>query len=186
MRDLNRILELVGDTLYWKVRDRELFKTDSEWKRWNSRYGGKVAGIIFKAKHSVQLYRRLKFKDGGHHLVHRIVWEMFNGPIPEGMLIDHIDGNGLNNSISNLRLVDSYQSAQNRPMGRNNKSGVVGVKWDRGKWLATISLNGKNRNLGRFVDKEDAIAARKEAERAAGYHENHGRTLLTDPEESTL
>ena len=38
-------------------------------------------------------------------LVHRVVWECFNGPIPEDMDVDHIDGNQHNNALSNLRLL---------------------------------------------------------------------------------
>lgn len=48
-----------------------------------------------------------------------------------------------------------------------NKSGVVGVNWDksRNKWQATIRFKGKKYNLGRFDDIQDAIDARKEAEK---------------------
>lgn len=51
--------------------------------------------------------------------------------------------------------------------GKANKSGVTGVNWDksRGKWQATIRFKGKKYNLGRFADIEDAISARKKAEK---------------------
>ncbi len=47
-------------------------------------------------------------KDGKrkYYWVHRLVWEAFNGPIPEELEIDHIDGNPSNNSLYNLRAVD--------------------------------------------------------------------------------
>lgn len=53
-----------------------------------------------------------------------------------------------------------------KEIGTNNKSGVKGVCWNkgRGKWQAEITLKGKNKFLGRFTDKNDAIKARKEAE----------------------
>lgn len=49
---------------------------------------------------------------------------------------------------------------------KTNTSGVTGVKWDkdRQKWYAEIEFKGKKHYLGRYVNKEDAIAARKEAE----------------------
>lgn len=48
----------------------------------------------------------------------------------------------------------------------SNKTGVVGVNWDksRGKWQASIRLQGKRYNLGRFDKFDDAVIARKEAE----------------------
>lgn len=41
----------------------------------------------------------------GHYSKHRLIWETFNGPIPDNMVIDHIDGNRQNNKLSNLRLI---------------------------------------------------------------------------------
>ena len=54
---------------------------------------------------------------------------------------------------------------QSKPTAAN-KSGIVGVNWDksRNKWQASIRFQGHKYNLGRFMDKEDAIKARKEAE----------------------
>lgn len=48
-----------------------------------------------------------------------------------------------------------------------NKSGIVGVNWDksRGKWMAGIRFKGHKYNLGRFDNIQDAIDARKEAEK---------------------
>lgn len=45
--------------------------------------------------------------------IHRLVWETFKGEIPEGMVIDHIDGNRSNNSLSNLRLVTQSENMDN-------------------------------------------------------------------------
>lgn len=44
--------------------------------------------------------------------VHRVVWEIFNGKIPEGMTVDHIDGNKLNNNIENLQLLSPMENAR--------------------------------------------------------------------------
>lgn len=51
-----------------------------------------------------------------HFLVHRVIWEAFNGPIPEGYDIDHIDGNPHNNAISNLQAITHKENIQKRDM----------------------------------------------------------------------
>lgn len=63
------------------------------------------------------------------YLVHRILWEMFNGPIPEGMVIDHLDGNPFNNNIRNLRVTTQRINTQNSRIRRDNLSGTTGVSW---------------------------------------------------------
>ena len=45
-------------------------------------------------------------------MVHRLVWEAFNGPIPAGMQIDHIDFNKANNALTNLRVVTQSENSQ--------------------------------------------------------------------------
>lgn len=65
-------------------------------------------------------------------------------------------------------LLDSTNlcSITKETLQSNNKSGVKGVSWDkkRDKWLAQIQFQKKSYNLGRYENKEDAIAARKDAE----------------------
>lgn len=59
--------------------------------------------------------------------VHRIIWEIHNGKIPEGLFIDHINGKRSDNRIYNLRLVDTRMNAQNSKKFITNTSGKVGV-----------------------------------------------------------
>ncbi len=60
-------------------------------------------------------YQFVNIRDAGkryrYHYVHRLVWEAFVGPIPEGMQINHKDENKLNNSIDNLEIVTPKQNA---------------------------------------------------------------------------
>ncbi|HII3146503.1 TPA: HNH endonuclease [Citrobacter braakii] len=110
-------------------------------------------------------------------MVHRIIWEMHNGAIDSGMYVDHIDGNTFNNRLSNLRLVTHQDNHRNQKKRSTNKSGYLGVSWNKQhqKWQASIKLSGKVKYLGWFDDIKDAARARKAADIEFGFHENHGR-----------
>lgn len=107
--------------------------------------------------------------------VHRAAYLMYYGYLPEQ--IDHIDHNRINNKIENLRSSSPKDNSRNHTLQKNNTSGQVGVTWSksRKKWVAMIWNNSKPIYIGRFINKEDAIKARKEAEVKYGYHTNHGR-----------
>lgn len=79
---------------------------------------------------------------------------------------DHNDGNSLNNRRYNLIIRSRSENTQNCKLRCNNTSGVCGVSWNkqRNKWEAHIRVDGKNKHLGLFINKEDAIIARLKAE----------------------
>lgn len=94
-----------------------------------------------------------------NYLVHRLAWVYVNGAIPDGMMIDHIDGNKLNNRIENLRVVTNSQNMQNRNFANSNsKTGILGVVFHprTGKWKALIRINGRQKTIGSFGTKNDA------------------------------
>lgn len=111
---------------------------------------------------------------------HRIAWAMHYGKWPNAF-IDHIDGNGLNNAISNLRLATRSDNARNQPLHRDNTSGLTGVTWHNQakRWQAQAGSshdnNRKSHYLGLHETLLDAAAARKSFEVRNGYHSNHGR-----------
>ena len=85
---------------------------------------------------------------------------------PKGKVVDHINGDTLDNRRQNLRVVSNAENLQNRQgLNANNSSGVRGVSWDkaRGKWQAKIKVNYKTIHLGRFDDIEEARKAVEEA-----------------------
>lgn len=88
---------------------------------------------------------------------HHAVWLMFNEDFPVGKVLDHIDGNPLNNRIENLR---QCTQAQNRCNTRKYKgvSRYKGVSWDKSRkmWLAMIRHHGKTYNLGGFLTQSEA------------------------------
>lgn len=76
-------------------------------------------------------------------------------------VIDHINGNGLDNRRENLRICTVSQNAMNRTRQRNNKTGFKGVSYDRvrKKFKACIHLDGKTKHLGMFLDSKEAALA---------------------------
>lgn len=79
-------------------------------------------------------YYLVWFKDK-EYSVHRILWILYNQEsIPDGLVIDHIDGNRKNNTKENLRLATYSQNSQNSKNRKNNSTGYKGIsiKKDRG------------------------------------------------------
>ena len=144
--------------LVWKHRPEHLFKSKRAFAAWNANYEGKVAGHNQPAGAGSARYVRVWNK---MHRAHRIIWEMHNGPIPKGLVIDHINGNFYDNRISNLRLATQSQNGMNRLLSKANKLRIKGVSWDRDrkKFKAVISVSGKIIQLGRFDIKALAASA---------------------------
>lgn len=80
---------------------------------------------------------------------------------PKNMETDHIDGDGLNNCRSNLRICTSRENRCNKRRQKNNTSGFIGVSWHKAsnKWRATLTNNGKSLSLGHFTLKKYAYEA---------------------------
>lgn len=81
-------------------------------------------------------------------------------------IVDHINGNKLDNRLGNLRECTQKENSRNLTVAINNSSGCTGVSLVKSsnKWRARIMVNRKEILLGYFVEKKDAIKARKEAE----------------------
>lgn len=95
---------------------------------------------------------------GGRNVrLHRLIWEEAYGPIPDGMWIDHINGDKHDNRLDNLRLATGQQNQMNRPR-------AVGVSRSRGRWQAQITVDYRNIHLGNFTDYLDALGERRKAE----------------------
>lgn len=76
-------------------------------------------------------------------------------------LVDHVNGNGLDNRRSNLRPANFAENARNRPRRSDNTSGYKGVSWNRrnGKWQAYIGADRRQISLGHHATAEDAARA---------------------------
>ena len=168
---LNECLEYNPDTgaLICKVRARHHFKTEGSFKTWNKRFAGKLAGCYANGYRSIGL-NRVKY------YAHRLAYFMFHGVEPD--YIDHYNGVRDDNRISNLVSCAHKDNMKNQSRPSSNTSGVTGVHRHKQarKWAADIYVNGKNKHLGLFTNKDEAIAARLHAEKEHGYHINHGRS----------
>lgn len=89
-------------------------------------------------------------------LMHRLILNA-----PSGALVDHVNGDGLDNTRANIRLATTAQNAHNQKLSSANRSGVKGVGWNAraGKWIARVMKDGKHTYLGLFED----LAAAEEA-----------------------
>jgi hypothetical protein len=102
---------------------------------------------------------------------HRLAWLYMYGVWPKDQL-DHINRVSHNNRIANLREVSNSENQQNSGIQTNNTSGHKGVSWIKGrrKWHAKIRLNNNFIHLGIFINLDDAVAARKQAEEQLHTH----------------
>ena len=89
-------------------------------------------------------------------LMHRAIMDP-----PEGMIVDHINRNSLNDRRRNLRICTRKQNVRNGGPSRRSSSRFKGVSFCRksGKWIASISYNGKSMYLGSFDDEIEAARA---------------------------
>lgn len=134
--------------------------------------GDRAGGLSRKGYVMICLKRNTYF-------AHRLAWFYVYGEWPSDQ-IDHINGVRTDNRIKNLRVVENRQNCMNRALQSNNTTGAVGVYRIASKnkpWWGCISHGGKRVGLGCYRTFEEAVAARKRAEREFGYHENHGRKV---------
>ncbi len=90
-------------------------------------------------------------------------------------VVDHRDGDGLNNRrSSNLRIASHQQNIHNSRRPANNTSGAKGVVWHANRWIAQIKVDGRRINLGRYLTREEAEQAYAAA--SAREHGEFGRT----------
>jgi len=93
---------------------------------------------------------------------HRVSWEMANGPIPDGINMDHICHNRKCVNPGHLRFATQKQNSENLVGAySNSRSGLRGVHWHKHKrrWVAEVQHNGARVQVGYFRDAADAERA---------------------------
>jgi len=152
--------------LFWNERPVGHFPDERAKKSWNTKYAGKRAGTVNHGYLIINL-------NGFFYRAHKIIFLIEHGIYAE--VIDHINGDRLDNRICNLRQVTHSQNMMNRPTQKNNKSGLKGVSLHPGGlWRARIWVKRKEYFLGFFKTKELAFEAYCEA--AKTYHGEYANT----------
>lgn len=152
---------------------RERLTYDPETGEFRFRKSGKIAGCLDKSSG----YVRIRLWNVLYH-GHRLAWLYVHGVWPEEE-IDHRSRVRSDNRERNIRPATSRQNSHNIGLSVRNRSGVKGVCYDpaRGLWRATIVIDGKWCQLGRFSTKELAQqvyerAARQSRREFYPYEEN--------------
>lgn len=121
-------------------------------------FGG-LSWSAVKAPHDNTFYAMHCVRWGGtkhRFFLHREIIE-----VPSRLVVDHINGNGLDNRRENLRAATRSENQWNRTAMKRNTSGFKGVHWNKGRglWQAVISKHYKKYHLGYFACPERAHLA---------------------------
>lgn len=162
--------------LFWRERTPDMFfgaiqNREHTCASFNSSWAGEEA-------FTATMLNGYKIGAIGHRSLtaHRVIWTMITGDWPKAD-IDHINGDRADNKWCNLRSVSRRENLKNMAISKRNTSGHIGVYKDRrrGAFFAQIKVDGETINLGSFGSFDEAVIARKAAERKYGFHPNHGR-----------
>ena len=164
--ELRKLLRYEPETgkLFWRYRPLNMFKDSRAHRSWNSQFSGKEA---FTANCNGYLLGSIHNK---RYKSHRVIWAIYHGEWPNNE-IDHINGVKNDNKIFNLRDSTHAQNLKNRSISSKNTSGYKGVSWDKNKkkWISSITVDGTQKFLGYFTEREQAASSyRMAAERHFG------------------
>jgi len=166
--------------LYWKERPVKYFKNPNYTKRWNTRWAGKEALTAITRRKSGQIARLDGYVFNKNYHTHRIAWLIYYGEWPKNQ-IDHINQDPTDNRIENLRDVTQLENLKNQALRSNNKSGYIGVHFEKSKqkYRARVQINNNRKHIGYYNTIEEAAAARAVANINYNFHPNHGNNKGT-------
>lgn len=171
------------------------------YQRWK-KYGDPVYPVKFKANTIVEAfdhytevsgdcliwtghtrggYGRVRH-NGPYKTAHRVAWEIANGPIADGLEVDHTCFNRSCVNVAHLRLTTHKQNQEHSSGAMSNsKSGVRGVYWDikSHKWRGEVGHNKKIVFVGLFESLSDAAEAVREVRNRLHTHNDKDRACLT-------
>ena len=141
---------------YFKYKDGTLWKT-----AWQRSDGKSYQARIVSVKNNTSTgYCKIGFNNKTEYY-HRVVWILANGDIPDGFVIDHINGDKLDNRLENLRAVPHYINSNNKTHHRNGR--LVGCWFDEKnkKWIVRPRIRDERFYVGLYETEHDAHTAYK-------------------------
>ena len=151
----------------------ELFEYNNGQLRWKKSRQGVSVGNVVGCDNGFG-YKTTKV-DGVRYRVHRLVFMMFHGYMPD--TVDHINGDSTDNRIENLRAATRSQNQQNRIKPKIGFNPAKNVYWDKSssKWRVCFKHNGRQQSFGSFAELELAeIVAAEARNKLHGEFANHG------------
>ncbi|CAH1598608.1 putative HNH endonuclease [Vibrio jasicida] len=157
-----------------KFRNELLYDPESGQFLWRQPGRGRrpnlVAGSVKKKNGN---YWRKIVIDGQEYTCAQVAWTIMTGQFPQ-YIIDHEDGDSLNDAWDNLRRGDNCVAQRNLAKSKRNKTGVTGVKSSHGSYVAYIGVGKMQKYLGCSTDFFEAVCMRKRAEKEYEYSPRHG------------
>lgn len=154
-RKLNKYKELNDYIVIYIDQNKEVIIDKEDFEKINNytwRFGAKGYAVSSKMKNSK------------NHIIlmHRLIMNA-----PNGMVVDHINHNTLDNRKSNLRICTTSQNVMNSKTHKGSRSRARGVDYHKRDklWRARIMVKGKRISIGWFKTEEEAIDARLKAEK---------------------
>jgi len=144
IKAIRYVFKLQDGILYWKTPTKKSNK-DRRVKGGRSSKGYYYTSFV---------YEKIKY----HEKFSRLIWVLVHGEVPKGV-IDHIDGNTSNDSISNLRDVSRSENLRNHPRFRDGD--IIGVFYDKRyslPWKVQFSIKRQTHYFGRYATEKEAQA----------------------------
>lgn len=162
--------------LLWNTRPLTHFKCGHGCKSFNAKLANHEAGSEQTHHVTGKTYRSVELK-GVRYMTHQLISMIVNGYFVAQ--VDHINGDGTDNRLLNLRFVNKAVNARNQKQRCDNTTGVTGVSFnlnEKGhmKYRSRIYNNSNRREIKRFYSLFEAVCWRKSKEIEYGYHKNHG------------
>ena len=141
----------------WSVlADIVSYNPETGWFVWcgDHQRAGMRAGSISSSGHRREIHSK-----GVRYFEHTLAWAYMTGQWVTDRVVDHINGDPLDNRFANLRLATLTQNQGNRRRSRHSKSPYKGVRLERGTWVAMINESGRRTRIGRYRTAEEAAEA---------------------------
>lgn len=140
--------------LIYRTRPVNHFSSEAKCRAWNKKNAGRRAGFVRENYRCISI-------EGKAYPEHRVIWKMVNGA-DTLELIDHVNREGHDNRLSNLRIATHRENSYNVRRKRRGKSNLKGAIWHSGNkcWMSNIRMpSGERIHLGYYDTDKEAHAA---------------------------